>query len=199
MRIQAIYELARTDELQMPGIGAAFTRHIRARLIDGLDNKVVDDTVAGLTEIAGTTTLTFALYIARWAAIIDGRAAKTINDARMLMTATPVAANGTNTYTFAMALSSSGSNFFNTIPLDRIRSKRALPATNGTSNHQIAIGVRTGPGPATLIAPVWRRAELLRDSGRLAQKDQITISGAMYADVILASEDRHVQLEMALA
>ena len=200
-RLQAAYELAKSDELQMPGIGAAFASHIRSRLVDALDNKVVDDLTAGLTEIDDNVVLTFATLLGKFGGVVDGRAAKTVNDVRMLVTTTPVNADGTgtNTYAFAAGLSSSGSHFFNTIPHDRFRGSPHFPRRNGTDSHQIAIGVRTGPGPATLIAPVWRRAELLRDTGRLAAKDQITISGAMYADVIVASTDRHAQLEMTLA
>ena len=166
----------------------------------GLDNMTVDDVLAELTEVNDNTTITLARVLGKFGGAVDGYAAKTVNDVRLLVASTPVAASGTNTYAFASALSIANiGHFFNLVPHDRFRASPHFAATNGAANHQSAIAVRTGPGPATLIVPTWRRAELLRDTGRLQTSGVITLTGAMYADVILASADRHEQLEMALA
>ena len=47
-RIQHSFEVARVDELQMPGIMAYIASDIRAGLIAGLDKKVIDDLLTGL-------------------------------------------------------------------------------------------------------------------------------------------------------
>ena len=199
-RIQRSYEVAASDELQMPGIGAALVSHIRAALMAGLDNMTVDDLISGLTKLVDTTVLTLALVLGKFGGAVDGFAAKTVDDVRLLVATTPVAAMGTSTYAFSSALSiASIGHFFNLVPHGRFRGSPHFAATNGAADHQAAIAVRTGPGPATLIVPVWRRAELLRDTGRLQTSGQITLTGAMYADVNVASEDRHQLLEMTLA
>ena len=199
-RIQRSYEVAASDELQMPGIGAALVSHIRTALEAGLDNYTVDQVVSELTQVDDTTNITLARVLGKFGGAVDGYAAKTVNDVRLLVASTPVAPNGTNTYAFASALSIANiGHFFNLVPHDRFRASPHFAAATSTANHQNAIAVRTGPGPATLIVPVWRRAELLRDTGRLQASGQITLTGAMYADVIVASSDRHQLLEMALA
>ena len=40
-----------------------------------------------------------------------------------------------------------------------------------------------------LIVPTWRRAEILRDTGRLQLAGTVTLTGAMFATVIVAGTD----------
>ena len=198
-RIQRSYEVAASDELQMPGIGAALVSHIRTALEAGMDNMTVDDIISTITTVDDNTIITLARVLGKFGGAVDGFAAKTVDEVRLLV-ATTAAMNATNTYGFASALSIANiGHFFNLMPHARFRGSPHFASGNGANNHQSAIAVRTGPGPATLIVPVWRRAELLRDTGRLQTSGQITLTGAMYADVILASQDRHQHLEMTLA
>ena len=116
------------------------------------------------------------------------------------MASTPVAANGTNTYRFVSALSIANiGHFFNMMPHDRFRASPHFAATNGTASHQNGIAYRTAASAPRLIAPVWRRGQLLRDTGRLQLQSEITLTGVMFADVILVNSDRHVLDEYALA
>ena len=62
-RIQHSYEVARADELQMPGIMGYLAADLRVSLVAGLDNKVIVDLIAGLgtaVHLTGTTTVTQA-------------------------------------------------------------------------------------------------------------------------------------------
>ena len=47
------------------------------------------------------------------------------------------------------------------------------------------------PSAPRLIVPTWRRAEILRDTGRLQLRGEVTLTGALYADVIVAATDMH--------
>ena len=40
-----------------------------------------------------------------------------------------------------------------------------------------------------LIVPTWRRAEILRDTGRLQLAGTVTLTGAMFATVVVAGTD----------
>ena len=54
-----------------------------------------------------------------------------------------------------------------------------------------AFFIRMGPSQPRLIVPVWRRGQLLRDAGRLQLQHAITLTGVMYADVIVVNSDQH--------
>ena len=195
-RIQRSYEVARSDELQMPGIGAALLRHIRNALRAGLDNKVIDDLITAIKPSGHTTNSTLetlALVMGRYGAAVDGQGAKDVREVRLLVGTTP----GTNPATYGMVSALSISNvghFMTLIPHDRFRGSKHIAAP--ASKNQDGIAYRTGaPGMRTLIAPVWRTAEILRDTGRLQTRAQVTLTGAMYADVIVADSDLHEYLD----
>ena len=59
------------------------------------------------------------------------------------------------------------------------------------SGADAAILVKLGMAAPRLIVPTWRRAEILRDTGRLQLQGAVTLTGAIYADVILAATDMH--------
>ena len=95
-RIQASFEVAAVDELVMPGITNYLGGDIRGGLMAGLDNKVVVDLVAGITEvdIAGTT-MTLATFLAGMGRAVNGRTARFLNEIRVLAGNTDVAGQTT--------------------------------------------------------------------------------------------------------
>ena len=136
----------------------------------------VDDVLAGLTEVNDNTTMTLASCFAKFGGAVDGYAAKTMNDVRMLVASDAgLTSQPTNTYPSPPRSGPSPTcrttELQPRFPASTASGRaRTSPATNGTASHQSAIAVRTGPGPATLIVPTWRRAELLRDTGAVADE-----------------------------
>ena len=187
-RIQHSYEIASVDELQMPGIMGYMAGDLRNSLTSGFDVKVLTNLLAGLTEVNDNTTLTLAKLFAKFGGAVNGNGAKNINQVRIL------ASN--ESYTFASGLSvASVGTFMSLVPHDRFRSSANMP-NHGTTNHGHGIAYRTGAGNLQrLICPVWRRGQLLRDTGRLQLQGTVTITGVMYADVIIVNSDLHQQLE----
>ena len=183
-RIQASFEVARIDELVMPGVTNYVAGDIRMALGEGLDNKVVDGTVqSGLTERqVGTsgTTMTIATFLGSMAAAVNGRAARSLNEIRVLAGNTS-AGSQTTFYSVLASLFAGNINDGVFAILANMRASAHMAAAAGGKDN--AIYVRTGPAPPRLIVPVWRRARLERDTARLQLQDAITITGVMYADV----------------
>ena len=195
-RIQKSYEYSRSDELQIPGIGAALQRDARMALMAGLDNKVIDDLLAALTDPTANSTIeTLALVLGRFGAAVDGRGAVDVRQVRILCGTVSGGTSQPATYAMVSALTIANiGHFFNLMPHDRFRGSSHIAAT--ASKNQAGIAYRTGmPGSRRLLAPVWRRAEILRDTGRLQTSGQVTLTAAMYADVIIANTDLHTELD----
>ena len=191
--IRAAFTIANVDELVMPGIGAYLQSDIRAHLMGGLDNKVIDDAVSELNVAASrtedTVTITLAKLFQKFGQTVNGIAAKSVNDVRMLVAGTPAT---TGTYGVCSALVEANvGNFFTMVPHDRFRASPhfAAPATN----RQHAIAYRTAPprGTRGIVAPVWRRVNLLRDPFSESDRDQTSFRGTLYADVVVASAQQH--------
>ena len=193
-RIQHSYEVSRSDELQMPGVMAYMIADLRNSLRSGLDNRVVDQLIAGLTHTppAVGTTVTLPLFIARWASAVNGLAASYMDDVKWLVGTVPEAAMANDVYSTLIRLASVSTvpGMFDMFRGDRFRGSAHIIATT-TGDRQPAIAIRNGPAPPRLIVPVWRRAEILRDTGRLQLQGSITLTGALYADVIIAGTDVH--------
>lgn len=196
-RIQHSYEYAAADELQIPGVANGLASDLRLSLMSGLDNKVIDDLIAGLTKSIDTDDpVTLAGMFTAWAAAVDGVGARTVNDVRWLVGTTTTNAT-TQPATYPTVLGGSIANVthaFLAIPHERFRGSSHIAATTGGSQNGIAI--RTGTDAPRLIVPVWRRGTLLRDTGRLQLSGQITLTGVMYADVIVVNGDQHVLAEI---
>ena len=159
-RIQHSYEVAAVDELQMPGIMAYMASDLRNSLQSGLDVRVLTDLLSGLTEVNDNTTMTLAKLFAKFGGAVDGKGAKTVNDVRIL------ASNESYTFASGLTIASVGT-FMTLVPHERFRSSANMP-DHGTANHGHGIAYRTGAGNLQrLIVPVWRRGQLLRDTGRL--------------------------------
>ena len=197
--IRAAFTIANVDELVMPGIGAYLQSDIRAHLMSGLDAKVIADAVTGLsaTEIADTATITLSKTFGKFAASVDGVAAKTVQDVRMLVGTTPDTNRSTYSKVGGQSISNIG-HFFNLIPHDRFRGSPHFAAP--VSDDQAAIAYRTAPprGTRGIVAPVWRRVNLLRDPFSESDADLTSFRGTLYADVVIASTQQHVLHEFHL-
>ena len=197
--IRAAFTIANVDELVMPGIGAYLQSDIRAHLMSGLDAKVITDAVTGLsaTEIADTATITLSKTFGKFAASVDGVAAKTVQDVRMLVGTTPDTNRSTYSKVGGQSISNIG-HFFNLIPHDRFRGSPHFAAP--VSDDQAAIAYRTAPprGTRGIVAPVWRRVNLLRDPFSESDADLTSFRGTLYADVVIASTQQHVLHEFHL-
>ena len=187
-RIQHSYEIDSSDELQMPGIMPYMQGDLRASLLSGLDVKVLTDLLAGLTEVNDNTTMTLAKLFAKFGGAVDGKGARTVNQVRIL------ASNESYTFLSGLTIANVGT-FMSLVPHDRFWSSANMP-DHGTANHGHGIAYRAGAGNLPrLIVPVWRRGQLLRDTGRLQLSGAVTITGVMYADAIVVNSDLHQQLE----
>ena len=199
-RIQHSYEIARSDELQMPGIGMALQRDLRMSLMAGLDNKVVDDLISGLTRVNDTAVLTLTKFLQKLGQAVDGRGARDIRQVRTLIATSQ---DGTHPTSYGLLSGLSISNighFYNMINHDQVRGSMHIASRGRQEKRQDSIFYRTGAmGLRRLIVPVWRTAELMRDTGRLQTRGQITLTGALYADVIVANSDLHVLNEITTA
>ena len=132
--------------------------------------------------------MTLAKLFAKFGGAVDGKGAKTINDVRIL------ASNESYAFVSDLAITNVGI-FATLVPHERFRASANMP-NHGTTDHGHGIAYRTGAGNLQrLIVPVWRRGQLLRDTGRLQLQGAVTITGVMYADVIVVNSDLHQQLE----
>ena len=195
-RLQMSYEVAAVDELQMPGIGAYLASDLRMAYMSGFDNLIIDDLITALTavDVTSGTTLTTAGLIAAVHAQADGRGARFFDDIRLLA-GNGTAASQTSAASHIGALMSAATidgvfDWFR-----RIRLSGNMPNPSGGEDNIIAYKA-SGGNPTRLIAPVWRRGNLLRDTGRLQLQGEITLTGVMYCDVILVNSDLHTQLRV---
>ena len=192
-RIQHSYEYSSTDELTVPGVATYLAADLRMSLMAGLDNKVIDDILATLTDPGVTIVVeTLNALLGRFGAGVDGKGAMDVRDVRIMV--------GIGTYKHVSALTTANiGQFMERVPHDRFRASSHIAAAS--SDDQAAIVYRTG-APASLkrlIAPIWRRGELLRDRARLQLQGTVTLTGVMHADVILVAQDLHDAISFHLA
>ena len=158
-RVQHSYEINSADELQMAGLMPYMQSDLRASLTSGLDVKVLTDLLSGLTEVNDNTTMTLAKLLAKFGGAVDGKGAKNVNQVRIL------ASNESYTFVSALNIANVGT-FMSLVPHDRFLASSNMP-DHGTANHGHGIAYRTGAGALQrLIVPVWRRGQLLRDTGQ---------------------------------
>ena len=194
-RVQHSYEYAASDELQIPGVANALASDLRMSLASGLDRKVVRDLISDLTavDVTSGTTVTAAGLISAVHGVVDGRAARYFREVRLLAGNSDAASQTTAFERIGALLSAATIDAVFTWMAD-IRASAHMPNASGGEDNIIAI--KTGAAPTRLIVPVWRRGSLLRDTGRLQLSGQITLTGVMYADVILVNSDLHTQLRV---
>ena len=195
-RVQHSYEYAVADELQIPGIANGLASDLRMSLMSGLDNKVIDDLIANVTggdESADPITL--ANLFTLWGSVVNGVAAKNVNEVKWLVGA--IGAGAAQPSTYATVLGGSIANVtaaFLAIPHDRFRGSSHIAPTGG--GDQNAISIRTGTNAPRLLVPTWRGGTLLRDPNSQQLKGHIVLTGVMYIDVILVNSDQHSKHEI---
>ena len=137
-----------------------------------------------VTNTVAVTRQTLAKIFGAFGSAVDGVAARDVREVRLLVAKT--------VYADAAALSIANvGHFFTLIPHERYRASAHLGTLFG-------LGYRTGANVRRLLVPVWRRGTLLRDTGRLQLAGTVTLTGVMYADVILVNDDQHVKYTFAI-
>ena len=163
-------------------------------LVSGLDNVVVDDTISEI-DCPGRNFWYDACHwlglIAAMHGVVDGKGASFFREVR-LMAGNTAASSQTTAFARLGALLAAVDLDALFEVLTNVRASAHMPAASGGEDNIIAI--KTGAAPPRLIVPTWRRGEFYRDTGRLQLQGTITVTGAMYADVILAATDIHTQL-----
>ena len=133
--------------------------------------------------------MTLAKLFAKFGGAVDGKGAKNVNQVRIL------ASNESYTRSSPPEHCQRGNVHVPGARTTVSCSSSNMPA-HGTADHGHGIAYRTGAGNLQrLIVPVWRRGQLLRDTGRLQLEGTVTITGVMYADVIVVNGNLHQQLE----
>ena len=183
-RLQMSYEYDATDELTIPNIAAGLGADLRAAWQAGMDNYGIDQLIAELgTVTADNVVLTAAKTVQKFGGGVDGKSAQTLFQVRALV--------GNDTFVVMSGFSLADTErLYNILGRDMFRVSSHIAAE--ASTKQAMILYRTG-GPAVprFIIPVWRRASLLRDTGRLQLLGQITLTGVGQIDVVLVNSDKH--------
>ena len=193
--IRAAFTIANVDELVLPGIGNYLMSDIRAHLMSGLDAKVIVDAVAALTgtgiAVDDSVAVTLAKVFTKFGQAVNGVAAKTVEDVRMLVGTAPKGTTSSYSAVSGLSIANVG-HFFNIMAHARFRGSPHFAIPDG-DNKQFAIAYRSAPprGTRGIVAPVWRRVNLLRDPFREADRDQTSFRGTLYADVVIASTQQH--------
>ena len=102
--------------------------------------------------------------------------------------------NGTSFYAKAISFIGAADNSGAFDGISNMRaSKHMLQPSNGNGE---AILIKMAPSAPRLIVPTWHRGETPRDTGRLQLQGAVTLTGALYADVIVAATDMHDFIEV---
>ena len=183
LRIQRALEWYEREFLEGTGFEAALSTDLIQSIGAGLDNIAVDTTISELTApTAPTTDADLADFIAAYAKAVDAKAARSIEEVRLLV--------GTRVYGHAFTTSvASIVTAYQLLPRDRFRASANI--ANAADSH--AIAYRTGQGPSRLVIPVWRRAQLLRDPFTAAAGGIMRLWATMYANAGLLDEATHQQ------
>ena len=203
VRLQHSYEILGEDENRIPNLANQLVGDLRSSIMAGLDNYVIDRLVAGLTvtPAVSTTVETLAAFMSRIGAVVDGKGARNIGDVRALVNTAVGAAANNNTSAFSLlsglSLASGGSHFAELWDLaspTRLRGSAHLQEVGGTGLATSDAGVlfaKTGSSVRRLIVPIWRRGQLLRDTGVGQLKAQTVYTIVMYTGVELVATDMH--------
>ena len=190
-RIQHSYEYSAVDEVQMPGIANALASDLRDSLMAGLDAKVIADLITtfgtNVTPAATAVIETLSNFLGRFGLVVDGKVAYDVRDVRALIGT--IDTSGVSSYTILAASSIANVAHWFTMPdgfHSTVRGSAHIPIAASGNQNVLFYGMR---GPSRLMVPIWRRGQLLRDTGRLQLNNEVTLTGVMYADVILVNSD----------
>lgn len=198
-RVQHSYEIDSGDELRLPGVFGYLAADLRRSLAAGIDKKVIDDLVTANPNprAAGSTTETLTLFLARYASLVNGRSARTINDVRVLLgTLAQTAAIGSVYSNVVGGTITNVGTGFDILPHDRVRGSAHLPVGASDEGPAMFYGTAGGGG---VYAPVWRRGNLLRDTGRLQLRGQVTLTGVAYTNVVVADTTPYAYHKVEIA
>ena len=201
-RLQSTMEITGEDENRIPNIAGGLVAHLRAGLQETLDNYVIDelrtDLSTGDVDATGTTE-TLASFLTRIGNMVDGIGARNIGEVRGLLNAVPEAGQTANPSLFGLlagtSLASGGSHFSELPRLsdpNYFRGSAHMPAVSA-ADVATAIFIRIGEGVnlGRLQVPIWRRAQMLRDTGVGQLSGIIRYTVAMYAAFELTATDQH--------
>ena len=200
-RLQATMELASEDENRIPNIAAGLVGHLRMQLQSELDEYLIGTLVSGLMETNTTngTTATLSAFLALVGGMVDGIAARNVGDVRALL---GTGATSLFSLLSGLSLGAGGSHFWEMPRLTdpnfyRGSAHLAAPA----ADRQQAIFIKTGAGLAIsrLQAPIWRRGQMLRDTGVGQLSGTIRYTVAMFAAGEVTATDQHVLEDIDIA
>ena len=191
LRIQRAYEWAIRESYDAVGMEAAFSADLMGALQSGLDNIAIDAAISDLNNpTAASATATLSTYLGLFSNAVDAKAAIDFTQVRALL--------GLTTYKHAYGLTLANiGTAFELLPRERIRSSAHL--AQSVSGDQAGIVYRTGGGVSRFIAPIWRRAELLRDPYSDSRRGNMRLHGTLYANAGLTAQDTHDEVSIQIS
>ena len=191
LRIQRAYEWAIRESYDAVGMEAAFSADLMGALQSGLDNIAIDAAISDLNNpTAASATATLPTYLGLFSNAVDAKAAIDFTQVRALL--------GLTTYKHAYGLTLANiGTAFELLPRERIRSSAHL--AQSVSGDQVGIVYRTGGGVSRFIAPIWRRAELLRDPYSDSRRGNMRLHGTLYANAGLTAQDTHDEVSIQIS
>ena len=183
--IPASVDVSVTSLIRHPGLEDAFRRELTGQLMEGVDNKAIDDLLASLT--AGTdlsAQATVANYVAGIANGVDGRYALRMEDVRLLLGAV-ASANAPGAYSHAAQRVQANIGFgFQVLPMSQLRASAHIAAPDAT-HDQPAIQYKMGrPAPNSFVVPMWRGVQMIRDASTSKREGIVEITASLLMDAV---------------
>ena len=205
-RIQGSMSMNSEDENRIPNIQPALGANLRMAVQEEMDIYAIAQLLAGLTDVAATgTTLTLPRFLSLVGGMVDGYAARNIGDVRGLLNTIPKAAGEPSVFSRLAGLTlSGGGSHFSELPRlsdpNYFRGSAHLPAVLTADTGDI-IFIRTGAGLTLgrLQVPIWRRGQMLRDTGVGQRRGRVTYTVAAFMAVEVTATDQHVQVRVDVA
>ena len=201
-RLQSSMVLASEDENRIPNIVGGLTAHLRAGLQETLDAYVIGQLLAGLTSNDETAaTLTLSKFLSLVGGMVDGKRARNVGEVRALINAVPASATTNSVFSrlAGLSLGSGGSHMWELPRLSDpnfFRGSAHLPIVDANDAEVIMIGTAAGLSLGRLQVPIWRRAQMLRDTGVGQLRGRIQYTVAMFGAVEVTATDQHELYEV---
>ena len=191
IRMSAAYLFNSRQTLQLRNFEQVLRRDLAAVMSDEMDDQIITgdgSTTDGITNVTGFlselaapsdpgATETFASYLEKFTAIVDGLNAYNLSDLRSVM--------GADTFKHAYSVYRNTST---DLPAYEAVSARVgglsvssrIPAATGGNKVQTNITALTSYPGRNAVAPIWRGVELIRDPYTLAGKAQVRLTVISY-------------------
>ena len=205
-RLQASMVLTSEDENRIPNIAGGLVAHLRAGLQETLDNYVIDTLLTAtsvLTQVV-TSVETLSAFLSRIGTMVNGLGARNVGDIRGLLNSIP--AGNTTPSAFALlsglSLAAGGSHMWELPRLsdpNYFRASAHLPIASATQGYVLFTRVGDGVNLGRLQVPIWRRAQMLRDTGVGQLRGRIQYTVAMFAAVEITATDQHAKSYIKIA